>query len=63
MKGLFDLLFGNNEEHNDIEDYRSVSSSDRFRKHGSGNWTNQEDWSCGEESNTGGWDSYEDNDF
>ena len=35
------------------------------RPHRSGNWTDREDWDCGEPSEDGmsGFDSYEENDF
>lgn len=50
----------------DIEDYRSVAESRRFRSHDSGNWTSREDWDCGPTDNydgMSGWDSYAENDF
>ena len=47
--GLFDILFGDN--NNDAEDNRdwdrSVFDTDRFRKKGSGNWVDWEDVSMG----------------
>lgn len=63
---LFDFLFGSDERSNlDIEDYRSVAEDRRFRAQGSGNWTDREDWDCGDPSDDGmsGFDIYEDNDF
>ena len=60
--GLFDFLFGS-DEHESVEDFRSVSESRRF--HGSGNWTSREDWDCDPVDRDGmdGFDSYDDNDF
>jgi hypothetical protein len=63
---LFDFLFGSN-EHScfDAEDYRSVAEDRRHYAQGSSNWTDREDWDCGEPSDDGmsGFDIYEDNDF
>ena len=64
---LFDFMFGS-EEHSDFnaEDYRSVAEDRRFRSQGSGNWTDADDWQCGEQDDHDGmygFDSYEENDF
>ena len=53
--GLFDILFGDN--NNDAEDNRdwdrSVFDTDRFRKKGSGNWVDWEDVSMGDNKSDG----------
>ena len=63
---LFDFLFGSNEHSSfDTEDYRSVAEDRRHHARGSSNWTDREDWDCGEPIDDGmsGFDIYEDNDF
>ncbi len=63
---LFDFLFGSDEHSSDdVEDYRSVAEDRRFRTQDSGNWTDREDWDCGEPDDDGmsGFDIYEDNYF
>lgn len=53
--GLFDILFGDN--NNDAEDNRdwdrSVFDTDRFRKKGSGNWVDWEDVSMEDNKSDG----------
>ena len=53
--GLFDILFGDN--NNDAEDNRdwdrSVFDTDKFRKKGSGNWVDWEDVSMGDNKSDG----------
>ena len=53
--GLFDILFGDN--NNDAEDNRdwdrSVFDTDRFRKKGSGNWVDWEDVSTSDVNTDG----------
>ena len=48
--GLFDVLFGgnNNESENNSDWDRSVFDTDRFRKRGSSNWVDWEDVSTGD---------------
>lgn len=48
--GLFDILFGdnNNEPENNNDWDRSVFDTDRFRKKGSSNWVDWEDVSTGD---------------
>ena len=62
--GLFDILFGDN--NNDAEDNRdwdrSVFDTDRFRKRGSGNWVDWEDVSMGDNKSDGFEDPYFDED-
>ena len=48
--GLFDILFGdnNNEPENNNDWDRSVFDTDRFREKGSSNWVDWEDVSTGD---------------
>jgi len=73
--GLFDFFsdLANNAEQSfnqdkkrktdNVELWRDISSSDRFRKQGSSNWMDREDWATDNKpSKSGGFDIYEDND-
>lgn len=69
--GLFDPinpfdpfdLFGKKKK-NDQDQWIDISSSDRFRRQGSSNWVDHEDWRTDDKpAKSGGFDIYEDNDF
>lgn len=62
--GLFDFLFSSDDRGYDPEAWRGSDRSEHYGR-SSSNWTDREDWDCGDHDDDGmsGFDSYDDNDF